>query len=524
MGINKKLLTTFSLTVFLAIGASALTSCGTSDAPYLYVENGDGTITFTGFSETNTAVESYSEFTVPSEIDGKKVTAIGNSALTALKNVVNVYIPEGVTSIGTSAFYNCSKLVSVDIPNSVTVIGATLFNGCTSLEYNVKNDIKYVGNSTNNYLIALDYVEVTETMVFEDGCQIIGPSIFNWETALKNISIPSTVKTISSSAFLGTAIENFDIPNSVTRIESSAFEYNMNITSYNIPNSVTYIGDNAFAFNYNLSEITIPNSVNYIGASVFYKNESLSSVNFEANVTSIRQNMFMGCKALEEFTVPNGITKIEPQAFAECTKLKTVNLPEGLLEIQGYAFSTCSTLVNINFPSTLVKVGNYAFDSCKKITAANLDSIKVIGDSAFSNCTNLVDLTISNDIESIGKGAFKKCDKLNFNVDGDFNYIGNNTNPYLVLFSTNEHTSEEVILAEGCKFILAEAVDSDTITKVTLPASIKVIYKDAFTDASKLTEVLFNGSVEELKSVTIEDDAFKSSITVIKCNNGEFKL
>ena len=79
-----------------------------------------GTIIITGYN-----IEGGLDVVIPSEIDGKKVTAIGASAFES-KGITSVIIPNTITSIGERAFrYN--KLTSVIIPSSVTSIGYSAF-------------------------------------------------------------------------------------------------------------------------------------------------------------------------------------------------------------------------------------------------------------------------------------------------------------------------------------------------------------------------------------------------------------
>ena len=59
---------------------------------------------------------------IPSEINGIKVTSIGDDAFEENADITSVEIPDGVTSIGVWSFYKCSELTKVTIPDSVTSI------------------------------------------------------------------------------------------------------------------------------------------------------------------------------------------------------------------------------------------------------------------------------------------------------------------------------------------------------------------------------------------------------------------
>ena len=74
----------------------------------------DGTVEITGYTGSDT------EIVIPSEIEGKAVTSIGETAFYYCKGLTRVTIPDSVTSIGEAAFYYCKGLTSITIPDSVT--------------------------------------------------------------------------------------------------------------------------------------------------------------------------------------------------------------------------------------------------------------------------------------------------------------------------------------------------------------------------------------------------------------------
>lgn len=89
------------------------------------ISESDGKLTVTGYSGNQT------ELTLPSQIDGLEIVAIGESAF-AGSNVFKLTIPNTVTTIDWFAFSGCKDLIEITIPSSVTLIGYGAFDGCSS--------------------------------------------------------------------------------------------------------------------------------------------------------------------------------------------------------------------------------------------------------------------------------------------------------------------------------------------------------------------------------------------------------
>ena len=74
------------------------------------------------------------ELYIPSEVDGHKVTSIGNEAFYSNTRIENVIIPDTVINLEKYAFSDCWNLKNISIPDSVISIGGWAFDGCTCLE------------------------------------------------------------------------------------------------------------------------------------------------------------------------------------------------------------------------------------------------------------------------------------------------------------------------------------------------------------------------------------------------------
>jgi len=78
-------------------------------------------------------VDNYVTVTIPSEISGVKVKAIGDKAFSGYKYLTSLTISEGISCIGSEAFSGCENLVSVTLPDSITCIDSNAFVGCKEL-------------------------------------------------------------------------------------------------------------------------------------------------------------------------------------------------------------------------------------------------------------------------------------------------------------------------------------------------------------------------------------------------------
>ena len=271
----------------------------------------DDEVTIKGYEGSKTTL------TIPSEIDGKKVTKIGANAFDSNTSITSVEIPDSVTTIDSYAFYNATALESVSIPESVTTMNEGAFANCTALStVNLPSKLKTISYGLFASCSNLTKIEIPEGVTSIDGYA------FYTCTSLKEINIPEKVASIGEAAFYYcAALESIEIPKSVEDIGSYAFDScsNLTMSGYSSSAAKTYASENSIPFK------TIRTALDYakivlvfvaLGAIIYlihklkaivkHKKYLKNNIDFEENIVLI----------------DNEICKVE---FTGKSKLKLVN-------------------------------------------------------------------------------------------------------------------------------------------------------------------------------------------------------
>ena len=424
----------------------------------------------------------------------ESMTELGENIFDDCKALRGVKLPEGVAHIEGAAFQGCNILEKLNFPAKLTSVGDNAFRSCLSLELdNLPDSLLYVGREafcdvplkalkldrkvemgagafSNTPITEIEMTTPCDSIregTFRDcpnltkitigeGLKYIGYSAFS-NSPVKEANLPSTLRDISSYAFLGYSsycpfindiqpenhiryigkvayqcvdrdLEEYTIKDGTVTLADELFESSQG-NAFHIPASVEQIGNGAFAYTQikalpemlglkriggeafygckNLKKLTIPETVEYIGGRAFYGCSNIWSLTY--NAINAECESFMEPNAPLEKIVIGGKVRRLPNGIFSGREFTEVALPSCLERIDDYAFSGCENLTTINLSDSIRYIGKSVFSGCQNLTTINLsDSIRYIGDGAFYGCSSLKNIHWPLRLTTIGNFAFRE--------------------------------------------------------------------------------------------------------------------
>ena len=482
-----------------------------------YTVDGDGNATITKYSGNVSAL------TIPDDVDGYPVVAIGANAFSGNGYLQSVVIPDGVNSIGEGAFLACSKLSQVALSPKLKVLGGYAFGDCDSLtsitipksleKTTQAYYLQYIYNYQWGVFIACDNLK---NITFEEGTTKIANGLFANNDSIEKVVIPDTVTSIEWNAFYKCSkLKDISFSDNLVSIGNDAFSYDKLIEKAEIPNTVTFIGSGAFLGCSNLSDVKLSKKLKELGGYAFGDCDSLTSITIPKSLEKTTQayysqyiynyqwGVFIACDNLKNITFEEGTTKIANGLFANNDSIEKVVIPDTVTSIEWNAFYKCSKLKDISFSDNLVSIGNDAFSYDKLIEKAEIpNTVTFIGSGAFLGCSNLSDVKLSKKLKELGGYAFGDCDSLT-----------SITIPKSLEKTTQAYYSQYIYNYQWGVFIACDNLkninfeegttkitnglfaNNDSIEKVVIPDTVTSIEWNTFYKCSKLKQIDIPDSV-----------------------------
>ncbi len=222
--------------------------------------------------------------------------------------------------------------------------------------------------------------------------------------------------TSNEYVLYNTALKSVTIPSTVTAIEDYAFCYCNALTNIVGGTGITAIGERAFftkepdgGYCYNRS----PDYINY-----YWSNAFMSEDEWEAagGYTAEIQNFFntAALAAGLDLNLQNmtKLTTISKCAFLGRTNIGSLVFPDSVATIGESAFESAG-LIYVKWPSALTSIGYRAF-ARDGYCAGRLElpeGLKTVGEQAFYANDQIKNISIPSTVTAIGKEAFDECDQ-----------------------------------------------------------------------------------------------------------------
>lgn len=492
---------------------------------FTYVVTSDNTVKITNYGGSEEVLE------IPSELDGKKVTAIGYSAFAECRNLTKVVIPETVTTIENYAFSYCTALKEVELTDEIVSLGNYVFKGCKDLvKINIPNQLTSLPSGLFMGCSSLEEITLPEGLI------AITDNVFTHCNSLQSIELPESITEIGMSAFSGCIqLERVVLPESVKTLGTSAFSDCISLREVSLPSKISQVGQSAFLNCISLKEISFPDTIKSLGYSVLSGCSSLEKIKLPASLDAIPVAAFSGCTSLQSIDIPESVTTIEESAFTACINLKDIKLPNKLSTLGSKVFSYCNSLETINLPTSLREIPEDAFRYCENLRYIKLpNSITKINSNAFGDCPSLESVFIPKSVNEIVISAFRNSTNVLFNVFKDsagYTYATSNNLPWKLIESKlNLDVNELTLRIDETRQLIAMTDDYKTIEPKNLTwrsenESVATVEDGLVTAKTEGETTIVAQTAEGVEArCKIVVDATEKPITSINLSKTEIKM
>lgn len=212
---------------------------------------------------------------------------------------------------------------------------------------------------------------------------------------------------------------------------------------------------------------------------------------------------------VQTVTLPDTVKTIRAFAFKDCTALQTIELSSELESIDEFAFYGCSALTDITFPEGLKAIGNQSFENCTALTSIHIPaSVTDIGrkasdkDELYKHFEDYVTYRVNEEwgniypvYKTIACNSFRGCTALQSITVAEGNPVYDSRDNCNALIRT-----EDNILVFGS-------------SHSTIPDTVTVIGKNAFSGNKELTEITIPSSVTEIGDYAFSGCTGLASVT-----------
>ena len=503
----KKLSVIMIVYLMMITGASINVSALDSNGFTYTLENDEATIT--NYKSADKTIENLK---VPSQIDGHKVTKIGNGFYAKISNTSEV-----------------SKVNLLVLPDTITEIVSP--SGYTSSLFEGINSIKFENTNENFYV--------------NNGCIYSKDkaNLYFLPTGLRSLTIPTETKKVNLINLKHTQLSTLVIPNNV---ENCFVDWVNFSTRLDLPDSLNTLEidtDSAFEesnsgfylYSNYLFKLTYGNNVKNLSG-LYIECKNLSELNFSENLVNMPRSIYS--EKLKRITIPKNVEYVctlktdNLEAFEvdpNNNKFKSINgvlyskntlemypkalntekyeVPEGITKVKEVGNKY---LKNLKLPSSLEIIWSNAMLDCKNLESVNIPEKMSVPyndeqelDILLSECGKLKNVTVdsNNKYFMIADGAIYSKDYKTL-----YKYLDNNEKTPVINNKTtkigegafnSENIIESVDVKNVTEIAYAAFINCTKLNNITL-GNIKTLGGFVFRNCTSIKNIQLPESLEKL--------------------------
>lgn len=338
----------------------------TSEGVYYKLKT-DGTVAVCG------APEGLKEFSVPSEIDGMKVTEITthHQRFPGGSTIEKLVVPEGVEVLN-GFLPSLQNVTEISLPSTITEIKNMDFIRNTAYfqdEKNWDNGCLYIG--TNLFVINADAPEVLK---IRENTTCIADNLYKPLTAsVKEVILPTFEVNGLINLIPRLSLERVTVPAEYKEVPVSLFSNCEKLSEVTIEEGITKIGDRAFFRCPALTEINLPSTVHTIGVRAFGMCNGFTEVKIPDTVKTIEKQAFAGCENLKIAEIPASVTEIGEEAIGFGGHYYSEKSDHGLGYYETKNFTICAPEGSAG--ARYAKANEFYLENSREELDASLDEV-----------------------------------------------------------------------------------------------------------------------------------------------------
>ncbi len=518
-------------------------SSGTTENGLAWRVNEEGNVTITDYDEELLPAD----LVVPTEIDGRPVTKIGdyafyyhgNTGVGDVANISTLTLPEGLLRIGEGAFRRSPVRGETVLPNSLREVADLAFAEChntivtippllytiapsafrgtavtmTSWNMEYTCDKDHALFSKDKTILYSVPASISGVYWIPDGVTTIADTEAFYNCGLSGVVLPRTLRSVPAQTFgacpnltyicFGHTAEDELV------IEEGAFEIDEGVldgplsTTVQIPDpqniNPAISGYDWAGSNRTVTYETVQTSGTTETGLIWRLNEAGTVTITGGDATLLPEDLTIPAEI-----IGRPVTDIADSAFYSHQGLKSVVLPDSVTSLGSSIFRNCSALESVALPDSITVIGERDFYMCSSLKSIRLPTNLIqIKTSAFYN-SGLENIDLPETLQTVGDSAFRHTHLEHLELPASLVYL----DKYAF---ANIGSLRSLAVKEGVTTIGAYAFYScGGLRSVDLPDSVTKVGDYAFYYAAIEDEFHFPASLQ-----SIGDHAFAR----IKVNN-----